>query len=67
MGNRAEEAAVAVSDLEADLQDDLAAIAAEWDDKAAQVEPLPVGLERADVSLQQVTVVWVPVARPDLI
>jgi len=64
VGNRAEEAAVAVADLEADLQDELVAIAAEWDDKAAQVEPLPIGLEKADVSLQQVTVVWVPVARP---
>ncbi|CAA9210184.1 MAG: FIG00495827: hypothetical protein [uncultured Acidimicrobiales bacterium] len=62
--NRAEEAAAALADLEADLQDDLAAIAAEWDAKAAQVEPLPVGLEKADVSLQQVTLVWVPVASP---
>ncbi len=62
--NRAEEAAAAVADLEADLQDELAAIAAEWDEKAAQVEPLPIGLEKADVVLQQVTLVWVPVARP---
>ncbi|MEO5679021.1 MAG: helicase HerA-like domain-containing protein [Acidimicrobiales bacterium] len=64
VGNRAEEAAAAVADLEADLQDELTAIAAEWDEKAAQVEPLPIGLEKADVSLQQVTLVWVPVARP---
>jgi len=39
-------------------------IAAEWDDKAGQVEPLPIALEKADVALQQLTVVWVPVARP---
>ena len=64
VGNRAEEAAAAVADLEADLQDELTAIAAAWDDKAAQIQPLPIGLEKADVSLQQVTVVWVPVARP---
>ncbi|MEJ7765052.1 MAG: helicase HerA-like domain-containing protein [Acidimicrobiales bacterium] len=63
VGNRAAEAADAVADLEADLQDDLVAIAAEWDNRAAQVEPLPVSLEKADVSLQQVTVVWVPVGR----
>ena len=61
--NRAEDAAAALADLEADLQDELAAIAAEWDQKAGQVEPLPIGLEKADVSLQQVTLVWVPVAR----
>ena len=62
--NRAEEAVAAVAELEAELHDELAAIAAEWDEKAAQVEPLAIGLEKADVSLQQVTVVWVPVARP---
>jgi len=62
--NRAEEAATAIADLEADLQDELAAIATEWDDRAAQVMPFPVALEKADVSLQQVTVVWVPVVRP---
>ena len=33
-------------------------------EKAARVEPTPVTLEKADVSLQQVTVVWVPVAPP---
>ena len=64
VGNRAQEAAAAVADLEADLQGELVAIAAEWDARAAQVEPLPISLEKADVSLQQVTVVWVPVARP---
>ena len=64
VGNRAEEAAAAMADLEADLQDELVVIAAEWDDKAGQVEPLPIALEKADVALQQVTVVWVPVARP---
>ena len=62
--NRAEEAAAAIADLEADLQDELTAIAAGWDDRAAQVMPFPIALEKADVSLQQVTVVWVPVARP---
>ena len=62
--NRAEEAALAIADLEADLQDELTAIAAEWDDKAAQVEPAPVTLEKADVQLQQVALVWVPVAPP---
>ena len=62
--NRAEEAAAAIADLEADLHDEMAAIAADWDEKAARVEPTPVTLEKADVSLQQVTVVWVPVAPP---
>ena len=62
--NRAEEAAAAIADLEDELQDELVAIAAEWDEKAAQVEPMPIGLEKTDVSLQQVTLVWVPVARP---
>jgi len=35
-----------------------------WDRKAAQVEALPIGLEKADISMQQVTLVWVPVAQP---
>jgi hypothetical protein len=62
--HRADEAAAAVADLEADLQAELEAIAAEWDAKAAEIEPSPVPLEKADVSLQQVALVWVPVARP---
>jgi len=62
--NRAEEAADAVAGLEADLQDELAAIAAEWDDKAVKVEARPITLEKVDVALQQVALVWVPVARP---
>lgn len=60
--NRAEEKAQALADLEADLAEELAAIADEWDAKAAAIEPLEVPLEKSDIRVTQLHLLWVPVA-----
>ncbi|MGE3620074.1 MAG: DUF87 domain-containing protein [Acidimicrobiia bacterium] len=62
--NRAEEKATALADLEADLADELAAIAAEWDAKAAAVQDLEVPLERSDVKVAELALVWFPRPAP---
>ncbi len=59
--NRAAEKAQAVADLEADMADELATIADEWDAKAIAIEPLEVGLEKSDVRVVELSLVWLPV------
>ncbi len=58
--NRADEKAQALADLEADLADDVAAITDEWNAKAAAIEPLEVALEKTDVRVSELTLIWVP-------
>jgi hypothetical protein len=60
-GNRAQEKAQALTDLEADMADELAAIADEWNAKGAAIEPLEVPLERSDIRVTTVALVWIPV------
>ena len=62
--NRVDEKEQALADIEADLTDQLAAIADEWDDKAVAIEPLTVSLDRNDVRITQLQLVWIPVASP---
>jgi hypothetical protein len=54
-----------VEDLEA-LKDDLAAeladIDAAWDTRAAEVEPVEIPLEKSDITVDEVAIVWLPVA-----
>jgi hypothetical protein len=59
--NRVAEKAEALADLEADLAEELVAIAAEWDAKAAGIESVEVPLERSDVRVTGLSLVWVPV------
>ena len=60
--NRVGEKAQALADLEADLADELAAIADEWDAKAVAVQRLEIPLERTDVRVTDLALVWIPVA-----
>jgi hypothetical protein len=60
--NRVSEKQQALADLEADMADELAAIADEWNAKAAAIETIEVGLEKSDVRVTDVSLVWVPVA-----
>jgi hypothetical protein len=60
--NRVEEKVRALADLEADMADAVAAIAEEWDSKAAAIEPLEVPLEKSDIRIADLALVWVPVA-----
>lgn len=55
------EKAEALADLEAELADELAVIADEWGAKAVAVEPLEVSMEKSDVRVTQLMVVWIPV------
>jgi Helicase HerA, central domain len=48
-------------DLEADLAADLTEIQAEWSGRAAEVESVSVPLEKSDVRLVDLRLVWVPV------
>ena len=48
------------AELEQELQQELAAIDAAWDQKAADVTVAEVRLEKTDVSVAQVSLVWIP-------
>jgi hypothetical protein len=51
-----------IADLEADLQTEVTEIAGRWDAVAARVTTVPVALEKADVSVAQLALVWLPTA-----
>ena len=61
--NRIEEKNLALEDLEDDLAEALADIDAEWTAKAAAIEPFEVGLEKNDIDVDEVVLVWLPVER----
>jgi len=58
--DKVEQRTAELADLEAELVDALAEIDAEWTDKAAEVEEVEVGLEKTDVDVQDVVLVWLP-------
>ena len=49
-----------LEDLEIQLAEDLNEIVAKWDQAAAEVETLDVGLEKTDIRVEEVALVWVP-------
>ena len=51
-----------VADLEADLAEALTEIDDRWEDRAGQVEAVEVPLEKGDIEITQLTLVWIPVA-----
>jgi hypothetical protein len=50
-----------LDDLEADLEDEVAEIAARWDETAASIESISIGLERTDVAVTELALAWIPV------
>ena len=48
-------------DLEAELAEEVTDIDAKWMAMAKQITTLPVGLERTDVKVTQLALVWIPV------
>jgi hypothetical protein len=60
--NRLGEQQQELEELEAEVADKLEAIADAWDDKAADIEAVTVSLEKADVRVDEIAVVWVPTA-----
>jgi len=49
-----------LAELEADFADDVAEIAATWADKATDIENLEIGLEKTDISIESLMLVWIP-------
>jgi len=47
--------------LEETLADDLLAIQDEWSDKVSDIESMDVGLEKADITIDELTLVWISV------
>jgi hypothetical protein len=50
----------ALADLEADLADDVNAITGEFDNRAARIEEIKIPLEKSDVKVAELKLVWVP-------
>ena len=48
-------------DLEDTLGEDLFEIQQEWDEKASEINTMTVGLEKADISIDEIMLVWVPI------
>lgn len=57
-----DDAVEAMDDLERQLQVDIDEIGARWSEKAQAIETLEIGLERNDVAMTDVRLVWVPVS-----
>jgi hypothetical protein len=49
------------AELTQELEQELGAIVARWDAKAADVEVVPIRLEKADVAVDDIGLVWVPI------
>ena len=47
--------------LESEIGDDLIDIQDEWSDKAGNIESMTVGLEKTDINIDEVVLVWIPV------
>ena len=50
-----------LADVEAELDGDLQQIHDDWDAKAAEIETVSIPLERSDVSVAQLVLLWLPV------
>lgn len=59
--NRIDERLAQLEDLENELADKLLFLDEEWDTKAANIEELEVGLEKTDIQLDELSLVWIPI------
>lgn len=50
-----------VDELESDMAQEVADIASEWGEKAADIETIEIGLEKTDISVDSLSLVWIPV------
>ena len=49
-----------MADLEQELVEELEEINDRWEDLAAEIEPFEVGLEKDDIHVDDITLVWIP-------
>ena len=59
--NRVEEKTEELEDLENELADELLALDLEWEEKGQAIEKLEIGLEKTDITVDELALVWVPV------
>jgi hypothetical protein len=59
--NRIDEKNLALEDLEEDLSEAVAEIDEEWDAKAGAIEPMEISLEKNDITVDEVSLLWLPV------
>lgn len=59
--DRVDQKEAELDELEAELEDELASLADEWAAKVDVVEDLEVGLEKSDITIVELALVWVPV------
>jgi hypothetical protein len=50
-----------LAELEQDLAEELAGIEADWAAKAEEIEELDIPLEKSDITVDEVAVIWIPV------
>ena len=49
------------TELESEITDDLYEIQDEWSAKVDEIETMAIGLEKTDISIDDVALVWIPV------
>jgi NADH dehydrogenase/NADH:ubiquinone oxidoreductase subunit G len=59
--NRLEDQVEKLEDIENELADALLTLDEEWDAQAGDVEQVAIGLEKTDISIEQLALVWIPV------
>ncbi len=59
--NRVEEKVEELEDLENELADVLLTLDLEWEEKAQAIEELEIGLEKTDIKIDELVLVWIPV------
>ena len=51
-----------LEEIEDDLTEDVLEITDKWDEIAADLEAVEIGLEKTDVTVDEVALIWVPVS-----
>ena len=59
--NRIDEKNLAIEDLEEDLQEAVAEIDEEWNEKAQATETVEISLEKTDITVDEVSLLWLPI------
>ncbi len=49
-----------LQELEDELMDDLREIVADWSDKAREIEKVDIGLEKNDIHVDEIALLWIP-------